>query len=865
MPTGYRIVAFVFIVGLTGHPAEAKPLDETAFEREVLPSLSRDIEGDFIAAQDAYFSLMALGPAAHSVAPALLNRLKRKNDPMRGSVVDALARVGPTPDALATLLGILQTEPDESDAAFYALAQLGEASQPAVPAMLKALNRNHFGLRSDYYVSKAMALRGPIARAAFPRYLEMIKSTDPYHAAFGASRALDIRPGDPVVLALTLKESGRGSLPRKCRLAAVVRENHIVVPVALVSEKSCRPILKDDLRAAPAKERPPHRSLALSLRTPRTRYFSGESIEVTPEVAPDLKSGRAPAGPLFHERWGGLAPALCVTVLSSTGAPLGRLGPFGGSAFSNMMGNGLYSPPASCTGIGSRATIMIARPGRYLLAVPDFRAHIGFSSGPIVAVKTQPVAVEIAPPTESYLRETLADCEKGLGDREAMTRGRAAERLRHIPDPRAVELLVRALDDQWKNVLGPAVLGLLEYQEPAVVASALRRAIADGHPSSPDTMRWYGEILARTDHGWPDDTPAGQESAESEGERWRLLLLDRQKRAFSLKKLSPSEIVKAVKNGFLGDRFACDSAFREILRSSSGSESMGGDLGVIGRCGTKEYSPQLWKVARDAKRFEWPARMSALQALQSFDDPAWLKFVLDDLGSSQPSMPPDMNLAYQAAMEADPVGAARIMDSHFASGVPARQSFAARALFSMTLNASSQPVNVPIDAFKAIRAVAAAPEVDLQTSRQLGLYLSLREPKAALLLVEDALVRGKRAGKPVDPEVLQILPVLPDTLALSQIKRLLTESAHAVPMAEGFEKAVGNPQTGVKPTSHQYFTALVDYFEASTTVEGRLHAAKALRDWSGIPEGPIDAEAATETARRNLSRRWRKWARQSPR
>lgn len=183
------------------------------------------------AARDA---LWRMGPPAAEAAPAVLERFRRGvEDPFRtwfsrhqfcgfvmtfegDSLVDFLAAVGPRA-VPALSLALRDENRAVRGAAAYALAEMGPAARPALPALLEALRRENKRKPPDDaawgLVAEALGAVGPPAKEALPMLLERMASfrvpPNPLIGMFGdgpfaqgAEAVAKIAPYHPRTLAL---------------------------------------------------------------------------------------------------------------------------------------------------------------------------------------------------------------------------------------------------------------------------------------------------------------------------------------------------------------------------------------------------------------------------------------------------------------------------------------------------------------------------------------------------------------------------------------------------------------------------------------------------------------------------------------
>ncbi len=531
----------------------------------------------------------------------------------------------------------------------------------------------------------------------------------------------------------------------------------------------------------------------------------------------------------------------------------------------NMMMNGFVSPPpGSSYTLGKPATVFIRLPGKYRLVIPETDVHIGISTGPVVTVSADPIYVTVVPPNEAFISRTLSEIEHDMGSSDVMTRGWATERLRNLPNVQAVPLLVNALEDDYKNVLEPAIHGLLEYPDPKIVAREIHRAIDAGRPTRPAAMRWYADVLARTEYGWPSDDARSAQRVDAESERWRLLLEYRQKQVLAKRSLTPEETVKAFEDGLIQPSpKACETAFQQVLAHSGNREQLGAETAVIDKCGSAQFIPELWKLARAPgidKQYVY-AKLLELGQQEVLAD------ALADMASDKPRMGPFSNEVYLAALKERPADAAKIIDKKLLSGNHEQADFAWRLLTSVT---TPMPAPyLPLDWARIRSFLLAAKPLDENVCMGVADYFAWYAPKEARDLAQGVLDQLKQQGKPLNSSVARIFALLPASLGSPFVRAALQAKnpVEAAAMAEGLSMATttlqfasNQPQSLANPTLIGYFPDLLAYFEKSSDPNGRRSAALAMKSISGLPEfPPYTIDPVSE--RRWISA-WEDWARQ---
>ncbi len=231
MPAAPEQLVFALLFSLA-LPSSAKPIDEGALNRAILPSLAKKLDGPN--KQEALIELGTLGPYAKPAASALARHLDTPDLWERERIASILVRIGAYQDRAVPILASMlrSTQPIVSAPAFDALANAGESGVPYLPPMLAMLKARKI---STYIEYDAMAARGPLAEAALPYYRSMIELNDETSPAHGFRVANMIAPNDPATLKAALNQMDRGSLERRCRLAHAYKDAGQAVPTAIAN------------------------------------------------------------------------------------------------------------------------------------------------------------------------------------------------------------------------------------------------------------------------------------------------------------------------------------------------------------------------------------------------------------------------------------------------------------------------------------------------------------------------------------------------------------------------------------------------------------------------------------------------------
>ncbi|MCX5796164.1 MAG: HEAT repeat domain-containing protein [Elusimicrobia bacterium] len=534
-------------------PARAQ-LDEGALDRDIIPELVRKL--DTPDQDDALNDLVELGPYAKAAAPELLRRLSSSRD-NRSTIVMALGIIGANPaTTIPALVEVMKdTDPIVASNAFSALSMFGETSSSAVPEMVRMIET---GRIYEWAQMEAVSRQGPFARAALPMYRRMIAADDDKSPRRGLSMVLAFSSSDVDAIQEGEREIQRGSVKRRCGLAAAFVHSTSKFTLATLAEITqmagrqdypCHELLQGRLPELYRRIAPPpgsHHRVKLRLSMEKTQFYAGEEIKVTPVLADEHDARIIGNGDFFEDHswpWGALH-----LILTSKGVRVRHCGAVPGLWTFNVIYNGApYLPPGGPRRIGRPGSFFIRAPGEYQLEIPETAVHLQYSSGPMVQIFSEPTRLVVLPPSPEFVTQTLRECQDAFAGGDAFEGEAAAERLANLPDPRALPLLVRELDmDRYSNVLKPVLHGLFEYPEPKAVAREIRRLIAEGAPKTPDGLEAFSEILACTDNGWPQmatwcadfpDSSVHQEPSESqiplwaasinmlgETQRWKLLL-----------------------------------------------------------------------------------------------------------------------------------------------------------------------------------------------------------------------------------------------------------------------------------------------------------------------------------------------------
>lgn len=850
------------------------PVQVKALEREIIPELLKKLNGE--KRREALWTLSELGPYAAKAVPKLLQDLPAAGSDDRRTIARMLGSIGAAPELCVPALTELMKDSDTwtSDAAFGSLALFGDAAKSAAPAMLEKLKS---GKISSYSEENFASLRGPAARAALPYYRGLSAAEDEVKATRGIRMMLRIAPDDAATRTAALAEAGRGSSRRRClvtgELFKALGGRPEIQDLPLLSDESCRKNLEGqpgfwgragDLPPKPASGSLPRLKIQLSL-TKRT-FYSGEPIEVTPNILDWQESAEKYPSPSFFRDAGFMGGFdLFPDVRTSSGILVEaggasevywgqgnrRRGAQPSSTMANMMANGMVTPRhGSVYAIGRPATVYIRDPGLYKLAIPESVVHVKFSTGPLSAVSADPVDVRIIPATDAFVARTLREIGNELTSTNAMERGRATERLRNLNNERAIPILLRCLEDEYKNVLMPALLGLLEYPRPQSVAREIRKAIGEGRPTRPAQIQWYADVLARTEHGWPDTDFRSRIRVDAESAKWRLLLEHRQKEAFRGSTLSPADAVEGLKNGFVSPETpgACNAAWKELF-----NESKPARLGVVGqivtKCGDKKSSKVLWKIVRSDK-FDSSARSSACRKLYDLGDKDAFDFILADMGAPKPVL--YHTIESLPVMKAAPRAVADVVLRKLASDDSSQTRFASTLLWSLDAM-TGQSFDLPLDPAKLRETLLACGEraCDSVVWGHVARYLGTRSPKDALGVIQAMLPRCKKdpfagCGGPV-----QILAMLPADISGPLVRKFLKssdpkESLVMLRALASVTQAQGKP----------YFGDLLALFKKSPSDETRGYAALALQRISQLPSAQFPSSTGPAAVDPETASRW---------
>lgn len=850
---------------------------ETTLASEIIPELIKDLDGQ--KRREALWTLSELGPYAAAAIPKLLRDLPSAGADDRMMIARMLGIIGAEPKLCVPALAELMKDSHTwtSDAAFESLALFGDAAKSAVPAMLEKLKSGN--IRS-YSEENFASLRGPAAKAALPYYRSLSAAEDEAEAIRGVRMMLRIAPHDAVAWQAALAEAARGTSRRRCLIAGELLKasaaSSEVRDVPVLSNASCRKILEGqpgfrgmtaDLPPKPVSGTLPRLKIQLSLA--KSTFYVGEPIEVTPNIPDWPQPAEQHPRPSFYRDANyafNLLPDIRTSggeLVEAGGASETRFGSFGSrrhgaqpsSTMANMMLNGMVTArPGSVYVIGRPATVFIREPGLYKLAIAESAVHIKNSTGPLSAVSADPVDVRIVPATGDFVAGSLREIGSELTSNDAMERGWAAERLRNLADERAIPVLLRCLEDEFKNVLVPALLGLLEHPRPQAVAREIRRALREGRPTRPAQIQWYADVLARTEHGWPGDDLRSRIRVDAESAKWRLLLKQRRKEAFRGGTLSPADAVEGLKNGFVSPETpgACNSAWKGLL--DEGKTMPRGTIGqIIVICGDKTSPEVLWKIVRSEK-FDSSARTNACRKLYDLGDKDALGFILADMAAPKPVL--SHTFESLPIMKADPKTVSDIVLRKLASNDASQTRFASTLLWSLDMP-MGQSVNLPIDPAKLRESLLACTEkaCDSVTWGHVARYLGARSPNNALGVIEAMLHRCKKDQFAGCGGPMQILTMLPADIGGPVVRKLLRSSdpKESLDMLRGLSS---ESQKHGKP----YFGDLLALFKKTPSNEARGYAALALQRISNVPSAQFPTMAGPPVVDRETASNWiRAW------
>ena len=923
-------------------PAAAQPLDEKALDREIIPDLIKQLDGpesrkvlrqlrrlgpyarpalleaadrqyipgllrrfDESHDREAIYELQDLGPDARTAVPELIRRLSTAKGDDRGLFLWTLGMIRSDATHVVPLLQEALKDDDLVGASFRALAEFGEEAAPAFPEMIRALKE---GRISAWNEKRIMEERGPFARVAAVHYRDLIRADDDGSPAHGLSMALLISSGDVVAIESAVAELQHGSARRRCRLArllitrpeVVTRILPIVTKLTERDDYACRGVLARELahldRGALGAEyeakTPPLPRLQVRLEFSKSQYYAGEEILVTPvpggEKDRNLVGRSDSPADVFAAKWDGF-PAL--QLQTATGAPVQQCGAIPSVDVLNVMHNGRsYYPPSGPHAINQEGRFFVRTPGHYKVVIPETEVHLGVSTGPGIAIYGEPADLLVLPVTEQFITESLQEISTILADTDTghfMERERAAERLSNLTDPRAVPLLIRGLESFSK----PAMIGPLNFPDPSLVAQEIRRAIREGRPRDPWSMRLFGDVLARTEHGWPASgtwcrdalmiermwpVPTGasfsqiqQPEVSASAERWRLLLEYRQKAALAKKKLTPEETIRALEDELVSPKTpgACETAWREVLARPRGrGREHFRASSIVWKCSDRRFVAQLWKVARD-KKYGANSRQTAYVKLRDLGEREWLTEVLADMDSPSPTLGSQWSSAYEAALKERPAEVGRILQGKLESGERAPALFAVKFLAFLG-EARDENISVPLNVPAASNALLASPVYDETICGAFAHYLRHREPRAALALVREVLTRRKPRAQPQRDAIpyywanpIGVLLDMPEEIGGPFVRELLRSddpAQAAAMMSRLWGRAASNFEYN-RASLKRYFPDLLAYFQRTMDRENRSRAAKVLQKISNIPEdGVIETDPAMESL---LVKAWADWNR----
>lgn len=932
----------LLLLSLVAMPVVAQPLDEKALDREIVPDLIKQLDGPesrkvlhqlqklgpyarpaLLEAADhvlvprllkkfdeshdkgAIYELQDLGPDARSAVPELLRRLPAVNEDDRGLFLWTLGHIhADSTHTLPVLLEALK-DTDVVDIAFWALAQFGETAAPAFPEMTRVLRE---GRISAWGEKRVMEERGPFAAVAAEYYRSLIFADNEESPPYGLSMALLISSGDAVAIQSAVAELQHGSVRRRCRLARLLVSRPEVVAKILPTvteladrdDYACRGVLgrelaRLDLGAVGERHEAetsalPH--LRVRLKFSKPQYYAGEEILVTPvlesEKDRDLVGRSDSVVNVFETKWAGFQ---FLQLRTATGAPVQQCSAIPSGDVWNVMHNGRsYYPPSGPYALNQAGRFFVRTPGHYKLTIPETEVHLEVSTGPIVVISGEPADLVILPATEQFITRSLREISAALADPDGghfMERERAAERLNNLTDTRAVPLLVRELEAPSK----PGMIGPLTFPNPKAVAQEIRRAIGEGRPKDPWGMRLYGDVLARTERGWPasgvwcsdvlkveHSWPAPPSASFSQmqqpdvaasAERWRLLLEHRQRIALAKKKLTPEETIRALKDEFISPATpgACEAAWREVLiRPEGPARDYFRTSDIVWKCSDRRFVAQLWKVARD-KKYHADSRVGAYLKLRDLGEKDWLTDVLADMASSAPSLGYKSNSAYEAALKERPAEVGGILQRKLESGEREQAIFAVELLAFLGW-ARDERIDVPLDIPAASKALLASPAYDGTVCGAFAHYLRHRDPRAALALIREVLARRKQRDQSrrdaipyywADP--INALADLPEEIGGPLIRELLRSDDLALAAAM-MSRLGGQARDSLehnRASLEHYFPDLLAYFQRTVDREKRSYAAEVMQKISNIPEdGVIDGDPAMEHL---LVKAWGDWIR----
>ncbi len=850
---------------LLGSMARAQLPPDADLEKKIIPELIRQLQGSDRA--QALYTLDALGPYATNAVPAILRRMALEKDKRATELyIQVLGDIGAESERSVPVLRRMLKDPAPSVRlrALEALVKFGEASAPAVPEMLKVLKHEQVDSRQDYAL---IARGGPFARAALPYYRAMIPDDNVERAARGLSAALRISSTSVANVDVGSREMRRGSLQRRCRLASLLFAHaplsadlrKEIVAMTNLPDEVCQGRLAATVRSRGTpltdsrKKVAASKMLKIAFDPVKSEYFAGEPILLTPRLADGsqrdaiekmldraLARGEAPFDFMPKVFRGG------TEVRPRKSLPMSIL-------IVNVMFNGAPQAPIDdfrAYRLDAPATLFIRAPGRYRLIIPYSTASI---DGVSLAIYSKPFDIVVSSPTEKYLQESFAKIDSTMKSSDVFAKARAVTRLCQIPDDRVIPRLLHALDDISGNVIKPALLGLLAYPDHAAVAREIRKAVARGEPIHPQTIRYFTDILARCENpkestqrlffqftaqgepDWNDYDPAWERRVDAESEKWRLLLERRHASRFSWLKLTPLETLKALADGETPTNLfaACQMSYASLLFEKSSGRA-DDSLTVISKCGDKLFLRQLRSLSRD-QSYDFMTRSLSYLKRRERGDKSWLTEILADMASPRPSMPPAMNEAYLAALDADASRVSEILQAHLDSAVPERVEFVSAFLSSLDIEPWSK-LQATLDIARARRAILAANACRGGACLGIARYFRDRAPEDALALIENTLSEpgsATRFGYPEDYSVLVQIP--PDIAGRAVRKRLQSSNPQeAQAMAAGIWRAAVSDTK--RENLRAYFPDLLAYYRGHPNAEGKLYAARAMCAISHIPE-----------------------------
>lgn len=634
----------------------------------------------------------------------------------------------------------------------------------------------------------------------------------------------------------------------------------------------------NDPDAAIVAGKAPLLGLQLTLSTPKTQYEQGEPIQVTMRYA---YTGTRPLSVLVvtYDRSGRIAD-FGFTARNEQGQPVPDPTPFRGGIGGGLRTNTPLTPAKPYTQTATiNEWLRFDHPGRYALtahsSIVRFDDDKTGESGPPIPLDSAPLAIEITPPDDAHRLARLAQDKSDLDSKNQDTRVKAARDLRFMVDPRAIPLLMQALNDP--GAAFEANFGLRAFPDMAPVKAALLAWINDDAHFVPPSRMWsYLSLLIEADMQ-ASATPVNPVGPEYDRIARPYEALFQAKLERQIKRLSPARAAEMTVEGLaMGQMLsASDPAnWKRILDNAPAMTPDSQDYAASildsavtmprsfpGLAALKTLLPELRQDAADA-RLSGRLRSSALVVLHALGRDPLRGLVAADLQSPHPVFTYAAHWTlgnYQSQVIGQSL--LRLLQS---PQEDVRQSAAERLRdFGAGVSPAQLRALWPLvqDNFEARNALLEAIALKSPTEALPLIEADLRRPNRTYMGISDTAIRlVSRMRGAAAHRILADLLASPNAQNRQTVAQALEESWTYAHQDQGQSQAEQSVRRSLPPAPDvalSFFPQLLNLFENDSSGEVRAAARQALVSITGIPQnGGGQATAAQE---REWLPQWQAW------